>query len=81
MTFEDRDPSASSFVTNIVSTDDCDASQIYMTSTYEFSRPDLQAGSREHQEATEWYESFGKKTVTHVVALARQMKQEGRLPS
>lgn len=53
---------------------------IYMVSTYEFSRPDLEEYSVEHKEAERWYNTFGKETVNHVVSLARKLKREGGLP-
>ncbi|KAM0715882.1 hypothetical protein Q7P37_008396 [Cladosporium fusiforme] len=72
VTFETKNPSAKSFITNMVSVDCADPSLLYMTSTYEFHRPDLEEGSEKHREAVEWHTEFGKKTVAHVVELAER---------
>lgn len=72
VTFETRPPSAKSFITNMISTDCADPSLLYMTSTYEFHRPDLEEGSEAHLEAVRWHVEFGRKTVAHVVELAER---------
>ncbi|EED16783.1 conserved hypothetical protein [Talaromyces stipitatus ATCC 10500] len=71
-------PSTGTSITNILS-QGVEEGEMYMVSTYEWHHPEVEDGSEEHKKLMDLYWRLSSETVKHTVAVARQMKSEGKL--
>ena len=75
-------PLTSTRIVNIISPGpkhDSDPSDLYLTFTFEWHFPDLEAGSKQAEEKRRQMQELGTKTVGHTIDVLREMAERGEL--
>ncbi len=73
-------PATGARIANIVSPGASgDPADLYMTFTFEWPVPDIEAGTKEAEEKRKQIQALGTKTVRHTIDVMREMAEKGEL--